>query len=97
MGERPIAEDGFGARFLATYREVGGIPSVFNYATLLAIQAAAREGLDELLRRSLTLPYRVLGMCASATPEELAREVVDELRRQSAGAIVLLLALGMGL
>jgi hypothetical protein len=29
--------------------------------------------------------------------QELAREVVEELKRQSASAIVLLLALGMGL
>jgi hypothetical protein len=32
----------------------------------------------------------VLSLCASATPEDLAREVVEELKRQSAGAVVLL-------
>ena len=90
MGERPIAEDGFGARFLAAYRQLGGIPSVFTYATLDAIQTAGREGFDEVLRRSITLPYRVLSLTASATPEALAREVVEELKRQSAGAVVLL-------
>ena len=76
MVERPRDENGFGARFLATYRQLGGMSSVFAYATLTAIQAAGREGFDE---------------------QELAREVVEELKRQSASAIVLLLALGMGL
>jgi hypothetical protein len=31
-----------------------------------------------------------LSLCASATPEDLAREVVEELKRQSAGAVMLL-------
>ena len=87
MVENAPADGGFGARFLAEYRRLGGRPSVWNYATLMAMEAAGREGFDALLRRSITLEYRVLSLCASATPEDLAREVVEEIKRQSDAAI----------
>ena len=89
MGQNTPAETGFGARFLAAYRQLGGTPGVWTYASLMAMEVAGREGFDELLRRSITLPYRVLSLCASATPEDLAREVVEELKRQGAGALLL--------
>ena len=89
-GRDTPADTGFGARFLAAYRQLGGTPGVWTYAALKAMEVAGREGFDELLRRSITLPYRVLSLCGSATPEDLAREVVEELKRQSAGAVVLL-------
>ena len=90
MAEHTPADAGFGARFLAAYRQLGGNAGVWTYAALKAMEVAGREGFDELLRRSLSLPYRVLSLCASATPEDLAREVVEELKRQSAGALVVL-------
>jgi len=91
MGEPTPADAGFGARFLAAYRQLGGTPGVWTYAALMAMEVAGREGFDEILRRSLTLPYRVLSLCASATPEDLAREILRRGRgAQGAGAVVLL-------
>jgi hypothetical protein len=86
---------GFGARFLAAFRELGGSPSTWKFAELAAIGGAEREGFADLLRHSTAgLPFRVLDLCTSATPEDLARAVLDELRRQAAGAIVITMAMG---
>lgn len=86
--EPPADAAPFGARYLAEYRRLGGNLSAFSFAEVQELKACDREGLVRALRRAQPLtPWAAIQRIRSAeSPEQLAREVSQELRAQAAAA-----------